>query len=110
MCDYTQFLCCGCVCTFCVIFCGLKSQSHSDDGHVHATVLYTYLLTIAPQCLLLLFTSYHVIAHGPLLGCSSRLLSDYEYVYQCRKFSMEVRVVLVENVAMETSNDGKKEV
>jgi len=41
----SQFLCCVCVCTFCVIFCGLKSQSHSDNGHVHATVL-----TLAPQC------------------------------------------------------------
>jgi len=30
----SQFLC---VCTSYVIFCGLKSQSHSDNGHVHAT-------------------------------------------------------------------------
>ena len=27
-------LCCA---SFCVTFCDLKSQSHSDDGHVHAT-------------------------------------------------------------------------
>ena len=26
----SQFLCCACVCTFCVIFSGLKAQSHSD--------------------------------------------------------------------------------
>ena len=47
---------------------------------------------------------------GPLLGHSSHPLSDYEYVYQCRKFSTEVRVVLVENVAMETSTCSRKEV
>jgi len=34
-----QFLCCACVCRFCSIFCGLRfhAQSHSDNGHVHAT-------------------------------------------------------------------------
>ena len=31
------FLCCACVCTFGVSFCGLKSQSHLDDSCVHAT-------------------------------------------------------------------------
>ena len=45
-----------CVCTFCVIFGGLKSQSHSDDGHVHATIprsvhVYSvHSLMLAPQC------------------------------------------------------------
>ena len=29
----SRFLRCACVCTFCVIFCGLKSQSHSDNGY-----------------------------------------------------------------------------
>ena len=47
---------------------------------------------------------------GPLLGHSSHPLSDYEYVYQCCKFTTEVRVVLVENVAMETSTCSRKEV
>ena len=26
-----------CVCTSCVIFCGLKAKTHSDDSPVHAT-------------------------------------------------------------------------
>ena len=33
----SQFLCGACDCTFCVIFCGLKAQSHSGDSHVHAS-------------------------------------------------------------------------
>ena len=53
---------------------------------------------------------YVLYPPGPLLGHSSHPLSDYEYVYQCRKFTTEVRVVLVENVAMETSTCSRKEV
>ena len=34
----SRFLSCTCMCLyFCVIFSGLKSWSHSDNGHVHAT-------------------------------------------------------------------------
>ena len=47
------FLCCACVCTFGVSFCGLKCQSHPDDSHVYATtpfVLHVHSLRLAPQC------------------------------------------------------------
>lgn len=31
-----------------------------------------------------------------LLLCSNRLLSDYEYIYQCRKFAVPVKLVIVD--------------
>jgi len=35
---------------FCVTFCGLKSQSHSDDSHVHATApCFVSVFAQAPQ-------------------------------------------------------------
>jgi len=35
----SQFLSCACACTFCVVFCGLKSQWHYGNGYVHVTAL-----------------------------------------------------------------------
>lgn len=31
-----------------------------------------------------------------LSSCSNRLLSDYEYIHQCRKFAVPVKLVIVE--------------
>ena len=72
----SQFLSCACVCTFCVMFCGLKSQSHSDNHLCMQLfpVLYVYLLILAAQChaFLWLYASPQLWKTSPLSYWSGR--------------------------------------
>jgi len=43
---------------FCVTFCGLKSQSHSDDGRVHATVPCSVCVFATMSCIPLVIYIY----------------------------------------------------